>query len=186
MMYILGGGGYIDSVSCTHFECKNKTCMEYTGTIPDGYDSLAEWAENANIRAYYILDGNLVYSAAKDAELQAEWAKTGNYNEYSTDEKIIGTWIDGTPLYRKVISLGALPNTTTTTIATGISNATVVKIIGYAKTGAVVIPLPYIDTGGAANGIMFIVRDNGATLYVTAGTNRSAWTGYVTLEYTKG
>lgn len=37
MRYILDDNGYIDSVSCTPFNCKDKSCTEYTGTIPEGY-----------------------------------------------------------------------------------------------------------------------------------------------------
>jgi hypothetical protein len=74
MRYILDDNGYIDSVSCTPFNCKDKSCQEYTGTIPDGYLTLDEWALNANIRAYKIVDNNLVYDEAKDTTLQEEWA----------------------------------------------------------------------------------------------------------------
>lgn len=77
MRYILDESGYIDSVSCTPFNCKDKSCQEYTGTIPSGYDSLQEWAINANIRAYKIVDNNLVYDEAKDAELCEKWANNG-------------------------------------------------------------------------------------------------------------
>lgn len=73
MRYILDDSGYIDSVSCTPFNCKDKSCTEYTGAIPSGYETLAEWAQNANIRAYKLVGGNLTFDAAKDAELQAEW-----------------------------------------------------------------------------------------------------------------
>lgn len=31
-------------------------------------------------------------------------------NEFSLEEKRIGTWIDGKPLYRKMIDFGTLPN----------------------------------------------------------------------------
>lgn len=74
MRYILDSSGYVESVSCTPFNCKNQSCKEYTGTIPSGYDTLEEWALNANIRAYKITNNNLVYDAAKDEALQAEWA----------------------------------------------------------------------------------------------------------------
>lgn len=74
MRYILDNLGYIEAVSCTHIECNNKSCQEYTGTIPDGYSSFAEWAEKVNIRAYKIVDGNLTLDTARAAELEAEWA----------------------------------------------------------------------------------------------------------------
>lgn len=73
MRYILDSDGYIDSVSCNPFGCKDKECQEYTGAVPSGYETLDEWVLNANIRAYKITNNNLVYDEAKDEELQAEW-----------------------------------------------------------------------------------------------------------------
>ena len=98
MRYILDDNGYIESVSCTPFFCNNKGCTEYTGNVPDGYSSLEEWATTANVRAYKVVNGQLVYDSAKDTELQ-------NYNKelgytYSKKEKVIGTWIDGRKLYQ--------------------------------------------------------------------------------------
>lgn len=43
------------------------------------------------------------------------------YN-FSTSEKVIGTWTDGKPLYQKVISCGALPNSVRKDVAHNISN----------------------------------------------------------------
>ena len=34
-------------------------------------------------------------------------AQTRTENNYSTEEQVIGTWIDGKPLYRKVININA-------------------------------------------------------------------------------
>lgn len=74
MRYILNDEGYIETVSFTYeVECNNKTCTEYTGSVPTGYETLAEWSENANINAYKIVDGELTYDSDKDTELQALW-----------------------------------------------------------------------------------------------------------------
>ena len=74
MRYILNDTSYIETVSfgCS-IECKDKTCTEYTGTIPEGYETLAIWSETANINAYKIVDGNLTYDNEEDARLQALW-----------------------------------------------------------------------------------------------------------------
>jgi hypothetical protein len=106
MFYILDDSGYIEATSSHFIECKNKTCTEYKGTIPSGYDSLDDWVLNANIRAYKIdSSGNLVFDAGRDATLKTQWAQVGQIEVYSTEEKIIGVWIDGKPLYRKTIYL---------------------------------------------------------------------------------
>jgi hypothetical protein len=75
MRYILDDSGYIYSVSCNYIACDSKDGVEYTGTVPDGYNSLEEWAARANIRAYKIVNGNLTYDANRAAALEAEWAK---------------------------------------------------------------------------------------------------------------
>ena len=77
MRYILDDLGYIEVVSSYLMACNNKSCTEYTGTIPEGYETLEEWAINSNIRAYKIVDGNLTYDADRDSELQEEWEKGG-------------------------------------------------------------------------------------------------------------
>lgn len=74
MRYILNNEGYIETISFNNkITCNDKSCTEYTGTIPDGYTSLVEWAENANIRAYKLEDGNLVFNSFKNDELNYEW-----------------------------------------------------------------------------------------------------------------
>lgn len=105
MKYILDDLGYIDEISFGGtIECKNKTCTEYTGTIPSGYTSLIEWSEKANTRAYKITNGNLVYDSAKNTALQTQWtteeenSKISNYIS-SKGSNSNGSWIkyvDGT------------------------------------------------------------------------------------------
>lgn len=103
MRYILDDRGYVKYCSNTYITCENKTCTSYEGTIPNGYETIEEWVQKANIRAYKIVDGNLTYDSDEDARLQEEYKKS-SYT-YSTEEKVIGTWIDGKPIYRKVIAV---------------------------------------------------------------------------------
>lgn len=78
MRYILDDLGYVEACSSGNpITCQNKSCTEYTGTIPDGYTSIEEWVLEANVGAYYIVDGNLTYDADKDAEIEAEKEKCG-------------------------------------------------------------------------------------------------------------
>lgn len=70
MRYELDSNGYISNI---YFGCASGTCAGYQGAIPSGYDSLEDWAENANIKAYKIVNGNLVYDAQRDAELQTQY-----------------------------------------------------------------------------------------------------------------
>lgn len=121
MRYILDSSGYIESVSCNTFECNDKSCTEYTGTIPEGYSSLEAWATTANIRAYKIVNGNLSFDKTRDEALQAEW---------NGSEQIIGTWIDGKPIYRKTFEIGT-PSAKSVYYQHNISNlGTVIKAYG--------------------------------------------------------
>ena len=53
-------------------------------------------------------------------------------NIYSTDEIEIGKWIDNKPIYRKVIDLGVLPDTTVKAVSSGLipTNITITKFYG--------------------------------------------------------
>jgi hypothetical protein len=91
MRYILDDRGYVKYCSNTYITCENKTCTSYEGVLPEGYKTLEEWVQNANIRAYKIVSGNLVYDSAEDARLQQEYANNSimlNFNDnyvYTTD-----------------------------------------------------------------------------------------------------
>lgn len=115
-----------------------------------------------------------------------EHKEFSNKQIYSTNEQRIGTWIDGKPLYRKVINFGALPNTTSKSVAHGISN--IDYIVDIRSTAA----LPGGDTMkldvSDKDGLKFSVHisANNTNITVLTGSDRSVFTRcYVTLEYTK-
>ena len=55
-------------------------------------------------------------------------------DKYSTTEQVIGTWIDGKPIYRKVINFGSLPNAESKSVAHNIANIDfIVNVWGMAK-----------------------------------------------------
>lgn len=86
MKYILKDG-YIDEITFgATIECKNQTCTEYTGTIPNNYSSLEEWVigEEGKLNAWKIQNGNLVFDSNKYDELQALWEVEEEENTLST------------------------------------------------------------------------------------------------------
>lgn len=87
MRYDLDEEGYISKV---YFGCSSGTCTAYEGTIPSGYDSLEDWAENANIRAYKIANGNLIYDENRDNELQSLYEQEAIDNSFVTHKEIYG------------------------------------------------------------------------------------------------
>jgi hypothetical protein len=84
MRYVLDNNGYVELCSKTHIECNDRGCTEYKGTIPAGYSSLEDWAINANIRAYKVVDGNLVYDPDRDSDLQKRYEREAEDNTLAT------------------------------------------------------------------------------------------------------
>lgn len=82
MRYILDNDGYIEEVSFGGIiACKNNTCTEYIGEIPQmiddnekQYADLEEWCSiecsNERLNAWKIVDSNLVYDENKYKKLQ--------------------------------------------------------------------------------------------------------------------
>lgn len=103
---------------------------------------------------------------------------------YLTDEHVVGKWIDGSVLYEKTIDCGALPNTTSKTVAHGISNISkIVEIKGYATNGTLYLPLPFAGAS-ATTGVSVYV--NASNISFETGMDRSNFVeSYVTLRYTK-
>lgn len=105
---------------------------------------------------------------------------------YSTEEHLTGRkWIDGKPTYEKTIDCGALPNNTTKNVAHNIANLDeVIELSGSARRSeGTRLPLPFTSADSLSNNIQ--VYSNDTNIVIIAGTNRSNYTGYVTLEYTK-
>ena len=178
MRYILNDSGYIETVSFNGLvECNDKTCTEYTGTIPTGYENLAEWSENANINAYKIVEGNLVFDSDEDTRLQNLWTSqktngTGgetNTNNYSTEEQVIGTWIDGKPIYRRVIQHGLIGTTNPKTYVFTGNYKCIINENHY-----------FLGTSGGALMLPILKKDN--SLFAKVNTSISGSTGALSLE----
>lgn len=106
---------------------------------------------------------------------------------YSTTEQLTPfTWIDGKPIYKKTVSFGQLPNSTSKRVNPNISNLErVVDMRAMARGQGINTPLPYASAQGAANQIE-IFLDSTGEIMIAAGDNKSFYTEcYVTLWYTK-
>lgn len=106
---------------------------------------------------------------------------------YSTDEHAIGTWIDGSTVYEKTISIGALPNATSKNVAHGITNiGYIVSINGVAQRNSPfrVVNIPYAHATDLATQIQLVMGDTYITIY-TASDWSSFTNNYVTIRYIK-
>lgn len=103
-----------------------------------------------------------------------------SYSIYET--KTSATWIDGKPIYRKVVDTGAFPNATSKSVNHNISNiGTIINIrcMGIASNGIT------INVGYTSSPIYCYV--DGEKVYISSGTtDMSAYTSsYTIIEYTK-
>ena len=108
-----------------------------------------------------------------------------DHNHYSTDEVETGMyWIDGKPIYRKVIDCGPLPLSTTKTVSHGVASlGAVVNINGISTNPTGSIPIPYLSISGTTNVILYSTSTD-----IIIGTNSdlSSFTDTkVIFEYTK-
>ena len=109
--------------------------------------------------------------------------------DYSSDEIVIGKWINNKNLYRKVIDIGSLPSSAgSKTIPTGLNFQNVCvcrKLYGMAvnPNNGVSLPLPFVAI--IPENCISIVIDTNSNILITVGGNRSGVSGYAVIEYTK-
>ena len=114
---------------------------------------------------------------------------------YSTTEKVVGTWIDGKPIYRKVIDFGTLPNASSKTVSTGlnVNEVTICRpLMGYAygiDTNNIhyILTLPDIAPN-YPEGATRLTMSSSNSIYniiITTGIDRSNYNCYVDVYYTK-
>ena len=109
-----------------------------------------------------------------------------NGNNYSTDEQVIGTWIDGKPIYRKVVS-NVVYGGRELSVDTGISNmATLINLtfIEDGITASSYINYKYVGTN-RANSSFRINKNTGVISTDGRSTGISGNNGIFIIEYTK-
>lgn len=104
---------------------------------------------------------------------------------YSTEEREVGVWTDGKPLYQKTVDTGLIPNNTTKTVAHNIANIeTIVKYHGIAldSSGSNGREMPY---AGFSNWNVSLYV-NETDINIQTMQNWSSFPrSYVTIQYTK-
>lgn len=103
-------------------------------------------------------------------------------------EKIVGIWIDGKPIYRKVINTGALPNKSSKTVNHNIDNIDFITNyygMAYRDADNTFIKLPFVQSSQSLDLQIAIFIDKTMISLVTA-SDRSGFTiSYTIIEYTK-
>lgn len=107
--------------------------------------------------------------------------------DYSTSEQDTGfTWIDGKTIYKKTINFGTLPNSTSKSVAHGISNLGIlIKFEGVASNSSgrrLPLPILYEPSSAAFNTQLDCTN---TSITIVTARNQSEYSAYVTLYYTK-
>lgn len=132
--------------------------------------------------SYKIKTITLRYTKTTDVAGSGKWTTQGTpTHHYSTNEQVIGTWVDGKPLYEKTWDLGSsgLTISYNSWTASNIPKAGI-EVIAYARATN--------QTGGAYFGDVMVSRetDNTYISFQTARNNNNTEViRYVTLQYTK-
>lgn len=127
-------------------------------------------------------DGNLV---KVPLEQIANGSATATPHRYLLSEVDTGkTWLSGQPIYRKVVELTNLPNTSTNTYPHGIAAFTnIISIQCVVNNGAGTwAPVPQA-ADPSTNSVALSV--GGSDVAIQTWTDLSAFTGFVILEYVK-
>lgn len=115
-------------------------------------------------------------------------------NNYSTEEQIIGTWIDGKPLYQKTFQINLTKNNTMNKMIVlyGLDLDNVNEIANYSgyvkSSGNVYWALSNYrpgTNGGEIYSIDISVDAVNKSLRVETATDRSMWSVTITIQYTK-
>ena len=110
--------------------------------------------------------------------------------DYSTSERVVGTWIDGKTIYRKVIDCGNMPNATTKNVPHGVSNLDVVvdvkAMMKRTSGGSDQSPIPKTSissTDSYKYQCELYVDDT--NIILKAGNDRSNYSAFTIMLYTK-
>lgn len=158
-----------DSISDAEDDLANLAVGQLVGTKDDGADELLKVVDTVEDNNMHPVTSNAV------AESQS----------YSTTEQLTGgKWIDGKPIYRKVIDFGALPNNTTKSVGHNIANLdTVVSFHGIAYDGSYYIPIPYVNTTSSDSIALYM---NNNSIVLKTGIDRTSYTKcHLIVLYTK-
>ena len=107
---------------------------------------------------------------------------------YSTEEmKTGGKWIDGKPIYCKVVQVDSIGTSKDVDLNTGAMSSVVsARGIGYTSTG-IVRPIPFVNPNAASDSVSLTVRtyDSAPVARINTGSTSALASAVVIVEYTK-
>lgn len=135
--------------------------------------------DNAGVLATDVVETAKI----KDGAVTA--GKTAFGGSYTTSEVDTGfKWVDGKTIYKKTVSLGAMPNNTNKNVAHGITTPdTFIKQEGMITNGTNTHTLPTVSN--STNTASLRISFTSTNIVLETNANWSTYTGYSTIWYTK-
>lgn len=156
---------------------KNGILSKIAGAVGDAVPLINNFLTNQAGKG--AADANTVYV------LNNKINEVNNSLAYSENDIVCGKWIDGKPIYRKIINCGSLPNSTAKYVDHNISDLNLItKLYGIALYGDGFCPLPYINPKDTNGGILLYGTSTQITITTNANRSNTSIT-YVVIEYTK-
>jgi hypothetical protein len=126
------------------------------------------------------------YTKTTDAPGSGTWTPQGvPAVHYSTDEQVVGTWIDGSTVYEKTITISGVVSGITQISMSGIKDF--ISYSGYIKDNwnpASLLPIPRVASDGNNVGIGNVYADY-FTLIVPSAFGSRLYDPIITIRYTK-
>lgn len=112
------------------------------------------------------------------------WANSDNIHEYSTEEKIVGKWIDGKSIYEKVINSGYLLNSGIKSIDVSSLNIdSFIQLRGMTFTDDKKNVRPITLGTNDNNAIRIDFTNN--NIRIITWSNWSSYNSFIVIQYTK-
>lgn len=110
-------------------------------------------------------------------------------HHYSSQERVVGTWIDGKPLYEKTVVFENQQLTVgSNVLSLGITNTDLIFPVGVYITNSSktnIRPLNSYDTGQNTESLFYRILTNTREIDIQAGVVWASPSIYITLQYTK-
>ena len=177
MRYKVDANGYVCAVA---FGSYLDNCIEYTGEVPAGYNSLDEWATYSCIQAYYIdPNGNLVLDYSRKTEIEnrqeqeaIDYSPVLRKDLYGTDEVLDSQYVRQTEK-GKVILLEDIKTIAPRLKITGINPLEYNKLSIYTQ-GKNMMPCNAVSTN--IKGVTFTKNASGSLTVLGTATEHIEYT----------
>lgn len=156
----------------------NMYLIRYKEGYLEGYAPINTLGINKNS---YI---TIQYTKTTDTELSpVSLPKIKSTHNYSTEEQIVGTWIDGKPIYEKVINSGYLTNNSITIDVSHLNINDVIQLKGIAFTDDKKQFRPITLGTSDSNSIRIDFTNNNVRIFTWA--DWSSYNSFIIIQYTK-